>query len=200
MMPGVLHCAGGPGPDAVDWAAASSTGSTREGAGSGDRAQGRRGRRRVAVASALRRIRSARRTRAPEASTMRQTLSASTRSAAWLHEQIRCAPCARVAVVGGRAASVPRARSMRRTTPGSAAITSSALNGYIGVLSAPGGDRLLESIALTTGELFRDARADRRRAEWPLQPGRQVHRLRNRARNVAPNEDSEERRHARGSR
>jgi Peptidase family M28/WD40-like Beta Propeller Repeat len=30
----------------------------------------------------------------------------------------------------------------------------SALNGYIGVLSAPGGDRALESIALTTGELF----------------------------------------------
>ena len=22
MMPGVLHCAGGPGPDTVDWAAA----------------------------------------------------------------------------------------------------------------------------------------------------------------------------------
>ena len=30
----------------------------------------------------------------------------------------------------------------------------SALNGYINVLSAPGGDRALESIALTTGELF----------------------------------------------
>jgi len=30
----------------------------------------------------------------------------------------------------------------------------SALNGYISVLSAPGGDRALESIALTTGELF----------------------------------------------
>ena len=30
----------------------------------------------------------------------------------------------------------------------------SALNGYIAVLSAPGGDRALESIALTTGELF----------------------------------------------
>ena len=29
-----------------------------------------------------------------------------------------------------------------------------ALNGYINVLSAPGGDRTLESIALTTGELF----------------------------------------------
>src|SRR5262245_25372367 len=30
-----------------------------------------------------------------------------------------------------------------------------ALNGYITLLSAPGGDRALESVALTTGELFR---------------------------------------------
>src|SRR6266849_5919217 len=29
-----------------------------------------------------------------------------------------------------------------------------ALNGFIGVLTAPGGNRALESIALTTGELF----------------------------------------------
>ena len=38
------------------------------------------------------------------------------------------------------------------------------------MLSAPGGDRALESIALTTGELFRDARADRRRTAGRFSP------------------------------
>ena len=55
MMPGVLHCAGGPGPDTVDWASVDRRlGREGQGAGPGDRAEGRRGRRRVAVASAVR--------------------------------------------------------------------------------------------------------------------------------------------------
>ena len=75
-----------------------------------------------------------------------------------------------------------------------------ALNGYINVLGAPGGDRVLESIALTTGELFHTRELDRERTRRTLQPGRQVPGLRNRPRDVAPHEDREERRRAHGIR
>ena len=53
LMPGVLHCAGGPGPDASDWAAAIDRWvENRQGAGSAPRAEGiqRRG---DALAAAL---------------------------------------------------------------------------------------------------------------------------------------------------
>src|SRR4029079_19619593 len=49
----------------------------------------------------------------------------------------------------------------------------SALNGYIGVLSVPGGDRALESIALTTGELFQTRELTARGRNAPLTPDRQ---------------------------
>jgi hypothetical protein len=51
-----------------------------------------------------------------------------------------------------------------------------ALNGYIQLLTAPGGERWLEPIALTTGELYetRELTADGRAAR---QPGRPLHRV-----------------------
>ena len=69
-----------------------------------------------------------------------------------------------------------------------------ALNGYLQVLNAPGGERFLEPIALTTGELFetRELTADGRAPRFS--PDGRLHRVRDRARDVASHNDPDERR------
>ena len=67
-----------------------------------------------------------------------------------------------------------------------------ALNGYIQLLNAPGGEKFLEPIALTTGELFETRELTHRRPRPAVQSGRPVHRLRDGTRSVAAHDHPEE--------
>jgi len=78
----------------------------------------------------------------------RTTLSA---SKSFLTAAVVCAVALGGAVVAQHSSASPLEAANDAWQRGEFA---SALNGYIGVLSAPGGDRALESIALTTGELY----------------------------------------------
>jgi hypothetical protein len=78
----------------------------------------------------------------------RKTLSAS-------KSRLAAAVVCAVAVGGGVVAQHPSASALDAANDAwQRGEFASALNGYIGV-SAPGGDRALESIALTTGSCFR---------------------------------------------
>ena len=182
MMPGVLHCGGGAGPDNADWAAAidgwveSGKAPERMIAQKGTGAAVTRTRPlcaypQHAVYTRNRQHRSSGELRLQAVDVGSRVRSRRARRSRG--DDVSCAlsPSSLAIVVADRRARRMRRRPRRRKRSFDAANDAwergdyiAALNGYIQVVNAPGGDAFFEPIALTTGELFetRELTADGR--------------------------------------
>ena len=158
MLPGVLHCGGGPGPDNADWAAAID--GWVESGKAPERIIAQKG-----TGAAVTRTRPlcAYPQHAVYTRHRQHRSGGELRVQVDRHErcEVRCADRSRVVVSWLVSRRAQRRASPAPTRSFDAATDAwergdyiAALNGYIQVVSAPGGDAFLEPIALTTGELF----------------------------------------------